>query len=202
MNSHNHFDFNFEQMIEMTRTACLAARSADNKSRKIVEILLPWGEYYAAERETIPPLVYVDMVIQTGCSFDSFGLQLHFGRDQTGMHIRDMMQISAKLDCFGPLSRPLHITGVAVPSSWGTDDTGPAGAGFWHRQWDPDMQAEWIEQVYKIALAKPFVNSITYSHFADSGAMEVPAGGLLTEELEPKQALLTLAKLQKLILNK
>ncbi|MHC4855791.1 MAG: endo-1,4-beta-xylanase, partial [Planctomycetota bacterium] len=156
MNAMNCFGFNFEQAIEMTRTACLAAKSADVKSRKIVELMYPWGEYYAVDKTTVPPLVYADMVIQSGISFDAFGLQFHFGKDEPGMHVRDMMQISARLDCFAPVSKPLHITGVSIPDAHGTDDRSRQKAGSWRKDWSQDVQATWLEEFYKLALARPY----------------------------------------------
>jgi len=201
MNADNHFGFSFEQAIEMTRTAALAARSADVKSRKLIEILYPWGEYYAHDRNTIPPLVYADMVIQSGISFDAFGIEMHFGKDRPGMHLRDMMQISARLDCFAQVVKPVHITGVVVPDrlNGGEQDD---RAGIWHRPWDPDVQGEWVEQFYRIALAKPFVQSVTYSQLSDGSCLDLAGGGLLTRQFEPKRAFLALARLQKAILRK
>jgi hypothetical protein len=202
MNARNHFGFNFEQMIEITRTACLAARSADGKSRKIVEILLPWGEYYAATKNTVPPLVYADMVIQSAINFDAFAVQMYFGKDRPGMHIRDMMQISSMLDYFAAVVKPVHITGVAIPGRSESKDQDWRVAGKWHREWDPSLQSDWIEQFYKIALGKPFVNSITYSNLADTNESEVLGSGLLTEDFEPKETFPTLKKLQKRILTR
>ncbi|MBN1817564.1 MAG: beta-galactosidase [Sedimentisphaerales bacterium] len=202
MNALNHFGFNFEQAIEMTRTATLAARAADAKSRKLVEILYPWGEYYALDRNTIPPLVYADMVIQSGINFDAYGLEMHFGKDQPGMHLRDMMQISARLDCFAQVAKPVHIAGVAVPDAVGTGDSAANRAGFWHNEWDSDTQGLWIDQFYRIALGKPFIQSVTYSNLADSEDMDLPNSGLLNQSLEPKKAFLSLARFQKAILRK
>ena len=201
MNAANCFGFSFEQSLEMTRTACLAAKAVDSKSRKIVEILCPWGEYYASDKTTVPPLVYADMVIQSGISFDAFGLQFHFGKDEPGMHVRDMMQISSRLDCFAAVPKAIHITGVSVPSQPGTGPTDPQQAGIWHKTWDPAVQAEWLEQFYKAALGRPFINTITYSHLADTADMPVAGCGLLTEKLSPKPAFLLVAKVQKAILK-
>lgn len=201
MNAANCFGFTFEQSLEMTRTACLAAKSADSKSRKIVEILCPWGEYYASDKTTVPPLVYADMVIQSGISFDAFGLQFHFGKDAPGMHVRDMMQISSRLDCFAAVPKAIHITGVSVPDRSGEGPTDPNRAGTWRKDWDPAVQAEWLEQFYKVALGRPFINTVTYSHLADSTDIPVTGGGLLTEKFSPKQAFLVVAKFQKTILK-
>ncbi len=202
MNAENHFKFNFEQMIEITRTACLAARSADGKSRKIVEILLPWGEYYAIKKSAVPPLVYADMVIQSAINFDAFAVRMPFGKDLPGMHLRDMMQISSMLDYFAAVVKPLHITGIGIPSRSGPSDQDSRVAGRWHRDWDQALQSDWIEQFYKIALGKPFVNSITYENLADTKDMVISGSGFLAEDFEPKEAFFTLEKLQKLLLTR
>jgi hypothetical protein len=203
LNAENYFGFNFEQIIEMTRAACLAARSADLKSRKIIEILYPWGEYYALNREAIPPLVYADMILQSGISFDIFGLRLCFGKDQPGMHVRDLMQISAKLDAFAGISKQLHITGLSIPGA-----NVPGGeydvnvAGLWHKSWDPAIQADWIKKLYTILLGKPFVSSITYSNLSDGDELGYADSGLLNKKIGPKKGFLAMAKLQKRILNR
>ncbi len=203
MNAINYFSFNFEQIMEMTRTACLAARTADpkSKSRKIIDIFYPWGEYYATGKDTIPPLVYADMVVQNSVPIDALGVKMNFGIDQQGCQVRDMMQISSKLDNFSSLGKPLHITGVAIPGNVdkSADQT---TAGIWHKQWSPQVQAEWIEQFYKIALGKNFIQSVTYSALADSPTNEVYDSGLVTNALEFKKAYMSVGKLQKVILKK
>ena len=202
MNVLNHFGFDFEQVIEMTRSGCFAAKSSDAKSRKLVEILFPWGEYYSAGGKTIPPLVYADMIIQHGTSFDGFGLQMQFGKPAEGMYVRDMMQISSRLDDFSAIARSMHITDVAIPGAGPADGESDSAAGLWHHRWDQSTQGEWIEEFCKVALGKPFINSVTYSSLIDSEDNVVPACGLLTEKFEPKKALLSMARLQKRILNR
>ena len=187
MNAVNCFGFSFEQALEMTRTACLAAKSADTKSRKIVDIWDAWGEYYASDKTTVPPLVYADMVIQSGITFDAFGLQFHFGKDLPGMHVRDMMQISSRLDCFAAVPKAIHVTGVSVPDRTDSDSVdGPSG-GSWHKTWNPAVQAEWLEQFYKVALGRPFISTVTYSYLADLPTALVAGSGLLSEKFSPKQ---------------
>ncbi len=200
LHAENEFDFSFEQIIEMTRTACLAARAADSNSKKMVELVYPWGEYYAFNRNTIPPLVYMDMLIQSGISFDAFSLMMHFGKNKPGMQIRDMMQISSRLDCFAQVAKPVHISGLAVPET--ILEEGLESGGTWHRPWDQEIQADWVDQMYRIALGKTFIQSITWSYLADSPSMDVPSSGLLNSKLDPKKALLVLARLQKAIMNR
>lgn len=197
MNACNCFGFNFEQIIEMTRTATIASKVADAKSKKIIEVMYPWGEYYAKNQQTVPPLVYVDMIMQSGISFDAFGLQLNFGKNQIGMHLRDMMQISSRLDCFAAVSKPLHITSVTVPSVSSANSSGFCGDG-----WNQQEQAKWVELFVKIALGKPFVSTITYSSLCESKELSVPGTALLTKSCEPKKVYKTVGKLQKYLLKK
>lgn len=193
MNARNFFGFSYEQMIEMTRTACLAAKAADVKSRRIIEILHPWGEYYALDKQTMPPLVYADMIIQSGISFDAFGLQLELGWDSSGKHLRDLMQISSRLDCFLPVNKPLHVTAVAAPSD------GQQGGGCFRTDWSEAAQAEWLEQLYKVALGRPYVASVVYSRLAEDGDCSLSGAGLLDANLNPRKAYLTMGKFQKAI---
>jgi hypothetical protein len=202
LNAFNHFGFNFEQVLEMTRAANMAVKQSSDRALRIVEISDPWGEYYATTPDTIPPLVYVDMVVQSGINFDAFGLQMRFGRNQAGMHIRDMMHISVVLDYFGPIAKPLYITGVEVPSRNGDDLQDGKVAGIWHQEWDQSRQGQWIEQFYKIALSKPFVDAVTYSNLTDVKDSAIANSGLLTEKLEPKKSFRTLKKLHSVIFSR
>jgi len=162
----------------------------------------PWGEYYANNPDTIPPLVYVDMVNQSGINFDAFGVEIIQGRNESGMYVRDLMHISAMLDRFVPLSKPLHISGVAVPDRELPGIQDCQTAGMWRKPWDEATQAMWIEQFFKIAMSKPFIETVTYANFADDGTDELVGSGLLNERLDLKKSFRELRKLQKLILGK
>ena len=202
LNIFNHFGFSFEQILEMTRAANMAVKQRSDRAVRIIEITNPWGEYYATTPNTIPPLVYVDMVVQSGINFDAFGLQMRFGKDQAGMHIRDMMQISAVLDYFGSVAKPLYITDAEVPSQKGSDLHDGEAAGVWHQEWDQSRQGQWIEQFYKIALSKPFVDTVTYSNLTDTEDSAIPNSGLLTGRFEPKKSFKSLKELHEVIFSR
>lgn len=202
LNAFNHFGFSFEQVLEMSRAANMAVRATSNRAVKIIEVSNPWGEYYTTVPNTIPPLVYVDMVVQSGINFDVFGLQMRFGKNQGGMHVRDLMRISAVLDYFSAVGKPLYITEVEVPSEQAGGLQEPDVAGVWHQGWDQARQGQWIEQFYKIALSKPFVDTVTYSNLADMKSSAIASSGLLTAKLEPKQSFATLKKLHELIFSR
>lgn len=195
LNVYNQFNFNFEQILEMTRAANMAVRAAGSRAVRIIEVSSPWGEYYATTPGSIPPFVYMDMVVQSGTSFDAFGLKLRFGKDENGMHLRDMMQISSILDCFAPVAKPLYITDVEIPSESGTGLFDPNVAGMWHRKWDQMRQSHWLDRFYKIALSKPYVEAVNYGNLADGNGSVVEHSGLLTQDLRPKESFATLKRL-------
>ncbi len=196
LNVFNHFGFSFEQVLEVTRAANMAVKAASDRALKIVEISNPWGEYYATAANTIPPLVYIDMVVQSGINFDAFGLQMRFGKNQAGMYPRDMMHISAVLDYFSSAGKPLHITEVEVPSE---DDSDLRGGEEGQGEWDESRQGQWIEQFYRTALSKGFIDTVTYSNLTDRESKTMANGGLLTEQLEPKKSFRALKKLHNTI---
>jgi len=202
LNAFNHFGFSSEQVLEMTRAANMAVKAASNRALRIIEISNPWGEYYATTPNSIPPLVYMDMVVQSGINFDAFGLVMWFGKNQSGMHVRDMMQISAILDYVGPVAKPLYISGVEIPSQDGDGLYNGNVAGVWHQEWNQAQQAQWIKQFYKIALSKPFVDAVTYSSLADMEDNKIFNSGLLTNQLEPKKSFRVLKKLHNTIFNR
>lgn len=152
----------FEQAMELTRMAALITKQLAPRSSAIVGITLPWGEYYAHDPRTIPPLLYAEMVVQSGITFDAFGLEIRFGGSESGLLVRDLMQVSAMLDRFGSLTKPIHISAAGVPSAGDAKRN-----GCWRDQWTERTQAEWLRCFYQIALSKPFVESVTWHALAD-----------------------------------
>jgi len=186
VHAENAPDLNFEQLLELTRVTATLVKQLAPQSQTIVDLVCPWGEYYARNQRTIPPMLYADMVVQSGVAFDGLGTQMIFGKAGEGLYVRDMFQISEKLDRLGNLGKPVHVTAVQVPSSW-TESTVAAG-GFWRKPWDEAVQAQWIKEFYTIALSKPFVESVTWKDLVDRPAGGIPSGGLLHVNLKPKPA--------------
>lgn len=197
LHAENSFSFNFEQIMELTRMACALTRQLSPRGTTIIELVSPWGEYYARNQRTIPPLLYADMAVQSGIAFDAFGIQVCFGPSIDGMFTRDMFQISAMLDQFSKLGKPVHITAVQVPSAMdavkvdagnGSVVTRAVDGGVWHEPWSEASQAEWVAAFADVALSKPFVESICWRSLADHPAQPVPHGGLLGPDHNPKKA--------------
>ncbi len=112
------------------------------------------------------------------------------------------MQISAILDTFGPIAKPLYITNVAVPSQSKDGSYSGKVAGLWHEQWNQSQQAKWLEQFYKISLSKPFVDAVTYSDLIDKQSSAIASSGLLTDQFEPKESFKIFKDFQDNIFNR
>ncbi len=187
---------NFEHMIELTRMAASLTKQTSARSQVIIDLTQPWGEYFARNQRTVPPMLYAEMVAQAGIPFDAFGLQFLYGIGSDGYHLRDMLQISSLLDRLANLGKPLHITSVCVPSQTEPGNTILCG-GEWHKPWSEETQADWLNLFCEVALSKPFVESVCIHGIADGLGSTFPAGGLLRQNLEPKPAFQRLVDLRR-----
>jgi hypothetical protein len=183
------FSFNFEQIIDLTRTAVRVARQAAPQTRIVLELTQPWGEYFARNQRTAPPLLYAEMAVHSGVGFDAFGLQFLFGLDSEGFHLRDMLQISSLIDRLANLGKPIHVSAVAIPSA--------AAAGVAQSPWSEDAQADWLADFSAIALSKPYVEAVCLQTLTDGVCSGVPGGGVLRPDLTPKPALERLAEVRR-----
>jgi hypothetical protein len=60
--------------------------------------------------------------------------------------------------------------------------------GRWRKPWSSVVQSHWLEAMYKIALSKPFVESVTWHDLVDHQEMELPLSGLIGADMVPKSA--------------
>jgi len=195
IHAQNGFNLNFDQLMELTRMSCLLVKKQAPNSDVVIDLTMPWGEYYARNQRTIPPLLYADMAVQSGIKFDSFGLQIFMGVPVDGYYVRDLMQLSSLLDEFVGFGKGLHITACGVPSNMAPDAWDAwaglepvAKGGQWHQPWSPRLQAEWAQAFCRVALSKPFVESVCWRDLADYEGHFIPHGGLCRNNMEPKLA--------------
>jgi hypothetical protein len=186
------FPMSFEQMIEMTRLLVTRVKTILPQARTLVTISKPFGEHQAKNPSTASPLLYAEMVAQAGINFEGFGLELEMGLPKPDMFMRDLFQISCLLDKFSMLNKPVFLTAICCPGRSTPDLTDstegrldPSAAGRWRRPWDPQLQADWMEAVYRLALCKPYIESIAWGNLADIN-QTLPGGGLLDEMVQPK----------------
>lgn len=200
----NHFTIAFDQLIDLTRMVTMVVKKVQPAAKVMVELREPFGEYYGSNQRSIPPMMYADLLIQGAIHFDAFSIKLHMGQPVSGQFARDLMQISNLLDHFSPLGKPVHLV-IDVPSSMVTEEmvTAPEvgmidpNCGFWRKPWNQVVQGHWLDAVMRIALSKPFVESVAWGQIMDHPDIEMPLGGLVSEDLQPKQGLRRMASFRK-----
>ncbi len=196
----NVFGFSIEQTMELTRMAATVTKQVAPRSQVLIDLSQPWGEYYARNQQTVPPLLYADMAVQSGINFDGFGLQFVFGLASDGFHLRDPFQVSALIDKLANLGKPLHITAIGAPSCLAPEaDAGPPG-GEWHAPWSEAVQAEWLRTLCEVALSKPYVETVCIQSLVDGPDNIIAGGGVLRADLTPKPAFTSLVELRKRLL--
>lgn len=205
----SHFTFTFEQLMDLTRMCTMLVKKVQPGAKVMIELRHLFGEYYAQNPRSIPPLMYADMVVQSAIGFDALGLRLTMGQAAQGQHARDLMQISALLDQFSHTGKPLYLT-VCAPSEPVTemmiarpesDEPVDPNCGYWRRPWSEPVQSRWLEAVFQIAISKPFVEAIAWQDLIDYPNIELPLSGLLDEEIRLKQAFRRLAGFRQGLAN-
>lgn len=197
------FPLSFEQVIELTRLLVTQVKTLIPNAKTLITVKHPFGEYHAKGRSSVPPMLYAEMVAQAGINFEAFGLEVETGVPLPGLFTRDLFQFSCMLDKFSTLGRPVFLTCVNAPSRSTPDRSDrsdgkldPSMGGRWRRPWDPELQAEWMENIYRVALSKPYVESIAWGNLADMSP-SIPGGGLLDDMLKPKPAYTKLQELRE-----
>jgi endo-1,4-beta-xylanase len=188
----NDLNLDAEQVYEITALACRATHEADPEAMRIVNVNRPWC-VYRSEWETLDPMhaiEYLEGLAERGIEYEVVGVQMYHGGPEH--YVRDMTEQSVLIDSYLALGKPVHITEVQTPSSMEADPTSWRGgqvapSGWWHRPWDPEIQADWVEQFYTIAASKWNVGAVTWWNLSDRRTFW-PHGGLLDADNLAKPA--------------
>jgi Glycosyl hydrolase family 10 len=181
LNVSSNFTLTLEQVVDLTRLAVMIVRKLQPSAKVQIQIDQPWGEYYArTSARAMPPITYAEVVLQQGINPDLFALRLEMGQPDVGRSTRDLMAISAMLDKFAALERPLSLAAVSGPSQPAADDDlgldGEHEPGYLRSPWSKESQVHWMTQVLSIASSKPFVHSVAWHELYDAGLPQGAAG--------------------------
>lgn len=206
----DHMPFGFDHVIDLTRTAAMLVKRLAPQARVSVEITQPFGEYFARNPRSIPPIMYVEQIIQHNMPVDAIGLKVAAGHAVSGQYARDLMQLSHLMDQFAGFGKPLHLT-MAAPSESLTplmiqspDGQTPADAqgGYWRRPWSPQVQGRWLEALSIMAMSKPGIEAVCWQDFIDHPESEVPLSGLVSEDMQPKLSFRRMVAFRSRLLGK
>lgn len=193
----NLWRLSHEQILELTRAACRAARDGSPTVRRQINHCCLWAEYAVRRNEDgtrrWSPYRYLQDCLAAGVEFETVGLQLYYPQ-------QDLFEIERMLDRFKTFNRSIHITEMATASADGFDlasmrpKTPTPG---WHGPWTETMQADWLEAMYTLCYSKPEFEAVGWWDLADVDGHFWPYGGLLHKDMTPKESYFRLQKLQQ-----
>ncbi|RPH75306.1 hypothetical protein EHM76_01950 [bacterium] len=190
-NIHDHTP---EQTTEIVRLACDKTKETNPKVVKILNNCAPWAEYAAlgrmarmnATRPLRSPQKFIRDLTEAGVDYDVLGIQIYYPK-------RDLSDIVRLIERLEKFNKPIYITEIGSSSgpSKNMVTNGemeiPAGPFDWHRHWDEELQADWLEQVYTLYYSRPSVKAINWYDFSDFRP-HLKNGGLIREDSTKKRS--------------
>lgn len=205
----NEMQLKPDQITNVTKLACEVAKDTNPNVGRLINNCCPYAEYVQlkkwgdldAKYPQRTPHQFMQDLVDNDVDFTITGQQMYFPyRD-----LADTIILIERLQQFG---RPVQLTEVGASS-------GPSKASIengsleisndpyvWHRNWDQDLQADWLEGLYTMAYAKPWIEAVNWYDFVDPYSW-IKNGGLIASTKGDKKAayerLLKLKKEWKLV---
>jgi endo-1,4-beta-xylanase len=191
----NECQLNHEQTIELTRLACDVAKSIAPKVHRIVNNCCPFAEYvqmgeWSGQKARFPqrtPWQFTRDLVDAGVDFTIVAQQMYFP-------YRDLQDIVIFLERLASFKKPVQLSEVGASSGPSAHSVKSGIAGFpkepyaWHRHWDEELQADWLESIFTIAYSKPWIEAASWFDFVDPHHYIDNGGILRSSEGEPKAA--------------
>ncbi|UCE06017.1 MAG: endo-1,4-beta-xylanase [bacterium] len=200
----NEIEVTPEQSVEITKLACEVAKATNPKVHRLINNCCPYAEYVQlkkwGEREAKyhqrTPSQFMQNLVDAGVDFTITGQQMYFPyRD-----LQDTILLIERLERFG---RPVQLTEVGASSGPNKDSVMSDRLGFptepyiWHRYWDEELQADWLEGLYTLAYSKPWIEAVNWYDFVDPYSFIKNGGLLRSPQGEKKAAYERLVKLEE-----
>src|SRR5690606_1596807 len=176
-----------DQAVELTKLACDVAKDTAPNVHRLINNCCPFAEYVQMRKwgnldATYPqrtPRQFMRDLVDAGVDFTITGQQMYFPyRD-----LQDTIMMVERMEAFG---RPVQLTEVGT-SSYPSQQTVldgslgvPTEPHVWHRPWDEELQADWMEGVYTLAYSKPWIEAANWYDFVD-GSSWIKNGGFVRD---------------------
>jgi GH35 family endo-1,4-beta-xylanase len=177
-----------EQMVEVAKVIADTAKDIAPKVHRLINNccinadyiqIINWKDY-DKDFKLVTPNQFIKLCYEAGVDFTLTGQQLYY--QYTNRDIADTIRMTERLKKYG---KPVQITEVGTTSG-PTKESVTSGAYkisdcpcTWHREWDPNLQGEWMEQMYSVMYSKPWIEAINWYDFVDPYSF-IPNGGLMS----------------------
>lgn len=187
LNRNDNFQLSFEQMMDLTRMSMLLARKLHPQGKMQIEVLHPFSAEPGHRPRSLPGALYAEMVQQAGIGVDAWGVRFELDRPKPGCIRRDLMALSAAIDRYALLDRPLAITAVSRALEPGASPPS-------------DEDVAWLRRAMEVIVSKPSVISFTWQEQElPPGAKGPMPGSLLESSGQPRPAVRQAIALRKAI---
>jgi hypothetical protein len=181
-----------EDQIRLTARLLQIARQADPSAQFLVGLDRPWAEWMASSSFQLGPLHLADYLARAELGMAGVALEIAPGYSAPGSHLRDLMDFSRLLDLYALLNFPLYLS-IAMPSAAGPDPLADPNVQVERDQWPApptdESQAAIAARWIALAVAKPFVRSVTWRQLDDAAPHLYPHAGLFRPDKAPKPLL-------------
>lgn len=189
VNTGGTFSLNEEERLTLIARVLEVARRGDEEGQLLIRIEDPWGAYLSSGEHRLSPIQFVDALLRCGVGLSGINLELTVGYGARGSAPRDLLDLSRLIDQWSMLEVPLNVT-LSFPSSGDVDPHAaadvPVSTSSWRTPWSIEAQAEWIDAVFPLLMAKQTVVGIYWSHLADAVPHVFPHSGLIDASGTPK----------------
>jgi hypothetical protein len=201
----NELLLSHEQITELTRLINDVSKSVAPKVKTTINSCCLFGEYVQmnqysggskAKYPQRTPWKWTRDLLDAGIDIDIVELQMYYP-------YRDLQDAILLTERFEVFNKPMHYSEVGV-SGGATErsiklDTYefPKEPYLWHHYWDEETQADWMEQIYKLAYSKDYIKACNWFDFVDPFSYMENGGLLRSPEGEKKAAYNRLKKLQE-----
>ena len=181
-----------EDQIRLTARLLQVARQADPAAQFLVGLDRPWSEWMASSSFQLGPLHLADYLARAELGMAGLALEVAPGYTSPGSYMRDLLEFSRLLDLYALLNYPIHVI-LVMPSSSVPDLRADANIQVDVEQWpappSEESQAAIASRWLALAVAKPFVRSVTWKQCDDSAPHQYPHGGLIRPDRQAKPLL-------------
>ncbi len=192
-----------EEQIRITARAIQVARQTDPSAQFTIGVERPWAEWLGSSPFQLGPLHLTDYLVRADLGLAGLAIEIAPGYSTPGSHLRDLFDFSKVLDLYALLNLPLHIW-MTFPSSVAHDPQADPSVRVEEWQWPAPpseaSQAAWASRWLSLAVAKPFVRSVTWLQTTDALPHLYPNGGLYRHNQSAKPVLSWIKQFRREIL--
>jgi len=181
-NTGGAFGLGEDHCLALTARTLEAAQRTDSDAQFFIRIESPWGEYQRHGRHRLSPFQFVDAIVRSNLGLAGVTLEINAGYGPEASYARDMLSVSRLIDLWSQLQIQIHVN-IACPSSAAPDPQADpkfsTQEGAWRDRWSEETQAEWVEHMVPLLLAKSSVTGVFLSQFADRVPHRFPHAGMI-----------------------